>query len=152
MKFTSQWLFIFLSLGIELLYANEIQSTKSKAQVYCVSNEAVGAALLSIEPLRTIFSMKTQVVAAHCDELTEKNIALLASFNISAFNVCPSIESTIFGMPTEIAKKRLRSWWCKPAAVVMVPYDEVMLVDVDAIFFKNPETLFNAKGITHLYI
>ena len=49
-------------------------------------------------------------------------------------------------MSIDKARKRLRSWWCKPAAAIIAPYDEVMIVDLDVIFFKNPEILFTAKG------
>ena len=121
-------------------------NTKSRALMYCVGNHAVQAALLTIEPLRTIFNTSSTIVAAHCDELSESNIDILQYNNITVLNICPNNTNTILGLPSVVAKKRLRSWWCKPAAVVLAPYDEVMLVDVDAIWFKNPETLFNAKG------
>ena len=125
---------------------NSDNNAKSRALMYCVGNHAVQAALLTIEPLRTIFNTTSTIIAAHCDELSESNIDILQYNNITVLNICPNNTTTILGMPSVIAKKRLRSWWCKPAAVILAPYDEVMLVDVDAIWFKNPVTLFNAKG------
>ena len=124
-----------------------IKAEYSRGVVMCVGDKGVGDAISSIEPLRTVFHITMPVTVAHCDEISQENLNLLYSHNITTLDICPRSESTIFGMPIEKARKRLRSWWCKPAAVVMVPYDEVMLVDVDAIFFKNPETLFNTKGM-----
>ena len=75
------------------------------------------------------------------------NKALLSSNNITILNICPETSHHILGMSIDKSRKRLRSWWCKPAAAIVAPYEEVMIVDLDVIFFKNPEILFTAKGV-----
>ena len=137
-----------ISLFLILIFAStRLIYSNSRAIIYCVNNERVQSALLSVEQLRTVLHIKTEVVVAHCDELNPVNKALFSSNNITILNICPETSHHILGMSIDKARKRLRSWWCKPAAAIVAPYDEVMIVDLDVIFFKNPEILFTAKGV-----
>ena len=40
----------------------------------------------------------------------------------------------------------LRGWAAKPFAILMSSFQEVIFVDADALFFENPETLFDDPG------
>ena len=140
-----------ISLFLILFFAStRLIYSKSRAVIYCVNNERVQSALSSVEALRTVFHVKTEVAVAHCDELSQANKALLSFYKITILNVCPETSHHILGMSIDKARKRLHSWWCKPAAAIIAPYDEVMIVDLDVIFFKNPEILFTAKGIEYI--
>ena len=44
------------------------------------------------------------------------------------------------------AKKRLRGFFCKVAALIVSPYPETMLLDLDVVFFKSPHLLFDAPA------
>jgi hypothetical protein len=44
------------------------------------------------------------------------------------------------------AEKRLKSWFCKSAALIISPFNETMVVDLDVIFFKKPDLLFESSA------
>mmetsp|Transcript_7303 Transcript_7303/g.7522 ORF Transcript_7303/g.7522 Transcript_7303/m.7522 type:complete len:440 (+) Transcript_7303:82-1401(+) len=44
---------------------------------------------------------------------------------------------------------RRRSFFCKPAALLLSPFTHTMLVDHDVIWFKNPALLWDAPGYVH---
>ena len=54
--------------------------------------------------------------------------------------------SSIFGMDFIQAKKRLHGFFCKVAALIVSPYPETMLLDLDVVFFKSPHLLFDAPA------
>ena len=77
-------IFLFLILifaSTRLIYSN------SRAIIYCANNERVQSALLSVEALRTVFHIKTEVVVAHCDDLSQANKALLSFYKITILNI-----------------------------------------------------------------
>ena len=130
-------LFIFLSLLVA--------ESKTKGIVYCSKNCTIGDAFASILYLKSLFSWRHNFTVAHCNELESADIIKLATNNIANLNLCAS-DDNMLNMTLTQREERLRSWWCKPAALLMAPYDEVMLVDLDVVWFQNPTTLFNSIG------
>lgn len=57
-------------------------------------------------------------------------------------------QSVIFSTDHSAMRKRLRarlrSWFCKAAALVLAPFDEVMVIDVDTVWFRAPDVVFQA--------
>jgi len=53
---------------------------------------------------------------------------------------------TILGMTMEAAHKRLKSWFCKTAALILSPYQETLISDLDVVWFKSPDVLFESPG------
>lgn len=117
---------------------------KSRAMALCAGSKMLGDALGVIDQSRAVFGTTITTVITHCDELNENDLKLLQENNVTSFNLCNGVG--LFGQSYQSTAKRLRSWWCKAAALILVPYDEVMVVDLDVIWFKRPDLLFTAKG------
>ena len=49
-------------------------------------------------------------------------------------------------MNLDTAKYRLRGFMCKVAALLSSPFEESLLVDLDVVFFRKPEVLFESPG------
>lgn len=83
----------------------------------------------------------------HCDEIDPDSIEFLLNTSplVRIIDLCPQNQSTIFGMPPAEAKKRLRSWYCKVAALVASPFPETIMTDLDVVWFQQPTKLFTAK-------
>lgn len=104
----------------------------------------VDDAFAIIEQLRRVWNSSLPVYIAHCSEIGADVISAQKFPNVYLLDICET--KGVFGMDDATKVHRLRSWWCKAAAIVLAPVDEVMVVDLDVIFFKSPELLFNAQG------
>eukprot|EP01034_Spumella_vulgaris_P031852 gene31852-39344_t len=49
-------------------------------------------------------------------------------------------------MTHDETKHRLHSWFCKTAAVILSPFRETIVVDLDVVFFQQPDLLFEAPA------
>ena len=89
---------------------------------------------------------------AHCQEISPENQNILRMLTpyIQILDICDINQlqgrRSIFGMNIRQAKKRLRGFHCKVAALIMSPFPETILMDVDVVFFKSPYLLFNAPA------
>ena len=110
----------------------------------CASSNMLDDAIAIVEQTRNVFNSSLPAFLMHCDELNSNHVKKLEENSIQSFNLCNG--NGLFDMSYETTTRRLRSWWCKAATLVLAPVDEVMVVDVDVIFFKNPEFLFTTKG------
>ena len=130
---------LFISLLLILV------KSKSKGIVYCSNNSTVGDAFANVLYLKSLFSWRHNFTVAHCNELESADILKLAINNITNLNLCSS-QDNMLNMSLIQRQERFTSWWCKPAALLMAPYDEVFLVDLDVVWFQNPITLLKSIG------
>lgn len=127
----------------------------SKGYAMCVGDNKpmVTSAMYKIKELRTTWNSTLPMAIAHCHELSEKTIGELRQ--IHRESIMGLIESSGGNEPvldivdlcidgSVAKKKRLRGFYCKPAALVSSPYVETMLIDTDTIWFQNPDVLFEA--------
>ena len=94
-----------------------------------------------LEHLRSfhISNMPVELVAADRDELTQGRRAALGKRLPCA--VEQVVLSDRLGLPAEWS---LRGFWIKPLSLASSRFSEVMLMDVDVIFFRPPERLWHA--------
>jgi Mannosyltransferase putative len=94
-----------------------------------------------------IWNINIWITVFHCDEITENNVQFLLGSSplIRVIDLCPANKTTIFGMKKRAARDRLRSWYCKVAALVESPFPETLVTDLDVVWFKQPVKLFTAK-------
>ena len=101
-----------------------------------------------IEQTRYRMKSKLPIVVAHCNELEEDALSILSMIpQVTSMNLCKGGGGGTTGtnaFPSEEIKPRIKGFFCKPAALIMSPFKETMLVDSDVIWFKQPDTLFQA--------
>ena len=124
-----------------LLAAIARTAVSIRGVVLCTNNKMVDDVIAASHQVQLIFSSALNVTAAHCAELDDHNKDRLRGFGIDILDICEKSQSK-FGMTRSQATARLRSGFCKAAAIVMSPYDEVMVVDLDVVWFKPPDHLF----------
>jgi hypothetical protein len=138
---------IFRMIVISKVLSVVSNHTKSRGMVLCGGNHMVKDALSVIDQTRIIWKSNLLITVAHCGELNDDNIDYLQAINVTVLDICKnSTGSEIFGMSRDHGLKRLKSWFCKTAALILSPYDDTMVVDLDVIWFKNPEVLFDSPA------
>lgn len=143
------WAYNHTSIAHHRKTANEVhrnkEMPKSRGIALCTGTKMIDDAFAIIEQIRRVWNSSMPVYIAHCSEIDSSAFNIQSKFNnVYLLNICE--KNDIFGMDNSTKFHRLRSWWCKAASIILAPVDEVMIVDLDVIFFKNPELLFNAQG------
>ena len=83
------------------------------------------------------------ICLAHCDEMTPVMLELVSKFpGVSVLDICS--KHTIGAFPEH--KPKLRGFFCKPAALILSPFQNTLMADSDVIWFKKPELLFDSPG------
>ena len=122
-----------------------LNSKVERGMVLCTGTKTLDDAISVVSHIRHVWNSSIPAYVMHCDELNQVNSDHLQVNNIVSYNMCNS--QGLFGMSYEDTIKRLQNWWCKAAALVLAPMKEVIVVDIDVVFFKNPELLFETKGL-----
>jgi hypothetical protein len=93
---------------------------------------------------RYFWCSKLGVAIAHCSELSEgtKRHFLSIDPSIKFVDICRN-NHRIANFPGR-ARERLKGFFCKLQALLLSPFDETMLLDVDVVWFKMPDLLFNS--------
>ncbi|CAK4628982.1 unnamed protein product [Aphanomyces euteiches] len=65
--------------------------------------------------------------------------------SIEIVDVCRVVVAA--NLLTEAVAKKFQNFWLKPLAVVVSPFDQVMLLDVDNIFAKDPAALWSMPPV-----
>ena len=127
---------------------DEDGKTRSMGYVVCAGNKHRPDVQRMIYHLRHIWRTNLPFVIAHCNELDQdfQRIVMEMDQNIQLLNLCPENKEYLFGMSKVDAEKKLRGFFCKVAALLSSPLDETMLMDLDTVWFKNPEKLFHSKS------
>lgn len=87
---------------------------------------------------REIWHSELSIAVAHCGELDGNAIQAFAQKNVSSLNIC---DGQYIASP-----KRLRGWFCKAAALVKSPFRHTLVVDLDVVWFKSPDVIFNSTS------
>ncbi len=119
----------------------------NRGVVLCAGNHMVGDALDVIEQTRNVFNSSINFAVMHCDELNADvvNKSFHSLKNVQVIDMCKG-NVGLFNMTSAQTKKRLRTWFCKTAALVLSPFKETMVVDIDVVFLKQPDLLFNSAA------
>jgi hypothetical protein len=114
----------------------------------CAGNHMIGEAVQMIWQLRYKWQATSKIAVAHCGEIDVENqeFIRLVDPTVQIVDLCAS--SPVLGMSLDTARRRLRGFMCKVAAVVLSPFTETLLLDLDVVWFKHPENLFNSRIYT----
>lgn len=134
--------------AISIVFSNASNSTKSRGMILCGGNHMIHDIIAAIDQTRITWKSKLPLAVAHCGELYDDNINYLRTMNVTVLDICHNTTggSTILGMSADAASRRLKSWFCKTAALILSPYDETMVADLDVIWFKQPEIVFDSPA------
>lgn len=133
---------LFLAVSVSVGQKGNIDSEKNYGIVVCSGEgEIFLETLTMVEQTRFRLGSKLPMTVAHCNELSERSISILLSITgVKVMNLCTPDRPFYVNM-----KPRLNGFFCKPAALLLSPYEHTMLVDSDVIFFKKPELLFDSQ-------
>jgi len=157
-------IFLF-SLTDNVIISNVSRS--NKGLILCSSKGLFIHTLAVIKQLNEIMRPRISICVAHCSELDFEHIKLLKKFNVLELDICaPTSYLYQHYNRTDIQLNsnykpplhdlvnnfinRTRSYFCKTAALLSSPFDEIMLVDHDVIWFENPNKLWLAPGLRSL--
>jgi len=117
-----------------------IKTSNGKGIVICTGNEHFKFARSTIDILRNVLhcSLPIEIFYISDNDLSKKNQKILKKFS----NVYLSDITTYFD--NDIIN--LYGWAIKPFAVLGSRFEEVILMDADVIFVRDPIELFNDNG------
>ncbi|KAG6954564.1 hypothetical protein JG688_00012285 [Phytophthora aleatoria] len=121
--------------------------SRDKGIVMCMHNAAVPLGLSLIRDLRCLGNQEL-IQVYHCfpDEMSDKNRALLlgADARVQVVDVCTEFVGR--GVMKRETAEKFRNWWLKPLALFHTDIKEVLLMDVDDVFLKDPAVLRRTEG------
>ena len=127
--------------------------SQEKGISLCAGNHIIKDAFYVVDQLRNVWNSTLPIAINHCGELNEGNIKMMESFNnVFVWNICDFEKfgdkktNTLLNMDLGTATKRLKSWFCKTASLILSPFNETMVVDLDVVFFKQPDILFRSPA------
>ncbi|GMF19085.1 unnamed protein product [Phytophthora fragariaefolia] len=120
---------------------------RNKAVVMCMHDGVVPMGLSLVRELRCLGNHEL-VQVYHCfqDELSAKSREMLleADPRLEIVDVCSDLFET--GALDEETARHFRSWWIKPLALYHTDAREVILLDVDDLFMRDPAVLRTTDG------
>jgi hypothetical protein len=120
---------------------------RDKGIIMCMHNEAVPMGLSLVRELRCLGNHEL-VQIYHCfpEEMSDENRALLlgADNRLEIVDVCSDLVRRNV-LTHEVAAK-FRNWWIKPLAIYHTDITEVLMLDIDDVFMKDPAVLRTTEG------
>ncbi|OWZ19892.1 hypothetical protein PHMEG_0005778 [Phytophthora megakarya] len=120
---------------------------RDKAIVLCMHDGVVPMGLSLVRELRCMGNHEL-VQVYHCfpDELSTQSREMLfaADSRLEIVDVCSDLVES--GKLDEETARHFRSWWIKPLALYHTDASEVMLLDVDDMFMRDPAVLRTTEG------
>ncbi|EGZ25337.1 hypothetical protein PHYSODRAFT_410280, partial [Phytophthora sojae] len=121
--------------------------SRHKAIVMCMHNGVVPMGLSLVRELRCLGNQEL-IQVYHClpGELSKKSRELLfaADSRLEIVDVCSDLAER-GDMSLKLAEQ-FRSWWIKPLALYHSDASEVILLDVDDLFMRDPAVLRTTEG------
>ena len=143
--------FYFHCLFIELLWSAGYHSlreskgeSKKRGIVICASESQSSNLIDTLHFIRNKWKSELPITIAHCNEILNTSDSKYSSYSINFLNICRYRLSSFNSIQDQT--KRLKSFFCKPAALVSSPFQETMIVDVDILWFNQLDLLFEAPG------
>ncbi|OWZ08504.1 hypothetical protein PHMEG_00018944 [Phytophthora megakarya] len=121
--------------------------SRDRGIIMCMHNGAVPMGLSLVKELRCLGNREL-IQVYHCfpEEMSNSSRKMLleADNKLEIVDVCTDLVAK--GKLTEDRARHFRSWWIKPLAVYHTDVKEVMLLDVDDIFLRDPAVLRTTEG------
>lgn len=117
--------------------------SSNRGVMMCSADFMVPDLLKSIWQLRYLWRSSMGITVAHCNEISKDNQASvhLLDNTVQFIDIC-SIDHL------KAVAHRFKGFFCKVAALLVSPYPETMMIDLDVVFFQQPELLFQAPAYT----
>ncbi|EGZ30433.1 hypothetical protein PHYSODRAFT_264037 [Phytophthora sojae] len=121
--------------------------SRDKGIIMCMHNGAVPMGLSLVKELRCLGNQEL-IQVYHCfpEEMSDQSVTMLlqADDNLEIVDVCQDLVKR--GLLSEDKAKQFRSWWVKPLAMYHTDIKEVLLLDIDDIFMRDPAVLRMTEG------
>jgi len=117
-----------------------ILSSKGKGIVICTGNDHFNYARSTIDVLRNVLncSLPIEVFYSGDYDLSYENRQILQKYsNIYLSDILEYFDNFIINV---------KGWAIKPFAILASRFEEVILMDADVVFVRNPKELFNEQG------
>lgn len=124
-------------------------ANNEKGMIMCASNKMVPDVIKMIFQARYIWKSKLGLALAHCKEISEENINILnyISPDIKIIDICNNVTTLGWNEGEEADMHwTLRGFYCKIGAIILSPFIDTILVDLDVVWFKQPDLLFNSNA------
>ncbi|RLN06678.1 hypothetical protein BBJ28_00018256 [Nothophytophthora sp. Chile5] len=137
--------------------AFDFSVSRDKGIVMCMHNAAVPMGLSLVRELRCLGNQEL-IQVYHCfpEEMSDRSRQLLLETDsrLEIVDVCSDLVDR--GVLKREVAEQFRSWWIKPLALYHTDLTEVMLMDVDDLFMRDPAVLrttpgYNRTGTTFFY-
>ncbi|RYG66830.1 hypothetical protein EON64_08840, partial [archaeon] len=117
--------------------------TEERGFVSCAGMHLIPDLFRVVYEFRVHWHMYLPITIYHCNELDLEKLHIFDELrNVQFVDLCPPGQDWVLGMTRPAAAKRLRGFFCKIAAIISAPYQEVIVMDLDTVFFKRPDRLF----------
>ncbi|RLN44660.1 hypothetical protein BBJ28_00027106, partial [Nothophytophthora sp. Chile5] len=127
--------------------AFDVSVSRDKGIVMCMHNAAVPMGLSLVRELRCLGNLEL-IQVYHCfpDEMSDRSRQLLLETDsrLEIVDVCSNLVDR--GVLKREVAEQFRSWWIKPLALYHTDLTEVMLMDVDDVFMRDPAVLRTTPG------
>jgi hypothetical protein len=120
-----------------------------RGMIMCASNNMVSDVIKMIFQTRYIWKSKFGFALAHCREIDDININILNYIapDIKIIDICSNLTALGWNEGEEDdIHWTLRGFYCKIGAVILSPFIDTILVDLDVVWFKQPDLLFNSTA------
>ncbi len=126
----------------ETMTSSMANASHQHGLIMCGYKKVLPNILTVITYLRIGMKSKLRLAIAHCDELDDQDMReiRMVDNSIEFVNIC-SINGP-FGHSHHI----LRGFLCKVAALIMSPFPNTILFDLDVIWLRKPEELFTTNS------
>ena len=117
--------------------------------VFCAGDRMVPDVFRTVYQFRHMWNSTLPMVVAHCAEISAENQGRIRRSDpcVSVLDVCvKGADGRVFGMAEKAGLSRLRSFYCKVAALYHSPFAETMVADMDTVWLKPPDVVFNYEG------
>ncbi|RLN06438.1 hypothetical protein BBJ28_00011420 [Nothophytophthora sp. Chile5] len=125
----------------------DVSVSRDKGVVMCMHNAAVPMGLSLVRELRCLGNQELiQVYHCFSDEMSDRSRQLLLETDsrLEIVDVCSDLVDR--GVLKREVAEQFRSWWIKPLALYHTDLAEVMLMDVDDLFVRDPAVLRTTPG------
>ncbi|POM69171.1 Hypothetical protein PHPALM_14571 [Phytophthora palmivora] len=121
--------------------------SREKGIIMCMHNAAVPMGLSLIRDLRCLGNQEL-IQVYHCfpDEMSDANRALLFGVDDKLEIVDACSDLVLRGVLQKETAEKFRRWWLKPLALYHTDIVQVLLMDVDDVFLKDPAVLRSTEG------
>ena len=127
-------------------YSTAIESQRGIA--LCGYNKMSSHTFRQIWWIRYLFNSRLPIIVYHCSELNDENIHIIKLLvpDIQVVDMCSGENMDRLSLTGEEAEGIFRGFQCKIGAILLSPFEEVMTIDLDVIWFKSPDILFESDG------